>query len=186
MLARVLTLAALLATTAAAANVARADDVYWTSKTLLADFFKTSDHVSYVKIETPEQRAELRALLGYEPAKKSYPVFVAKTGDHLDGYAVIDEELGQHMPITFGVKISPNGTVERVEVMVYREAYGSEVKEARFRAQYTGKSAADAARFREDVVAISGATISSKAMSAGIARALALVSIVKTRALAAL
>lgn len=162
---------------------ARAEDTYFTPKTLLADFFKSSERVTFVKLDTAAAKAELSALLGYVPPKASYAVFVARTGDKIDGYAVIDEELGQHLPITFGVKISPAGTLERMEVLVYREAYGAEIREARFRDQLTGKTIEDKLRLGDDVVAISGATISSKSMTLGVRRALALVSIVKARAL---
>lgn len=165
------------------ATSARADDVYWSTKSLLSDFFKSSERVTFVRLDASAASDELRALLGYAPAKKSYPVFIARTGEHIDGYAVIDEEMGQHQPITFGVKILPSGEVERMEVMVYREGYGDEIKEARFKKQFTGKNANDGLALGDDVVAISGATISSKAMTVGVRRALALVSLIKARAL---
>ncbi|MCK6549109.1 FMN-binding protein [Myxococcota bacterium] len=162
---------------------AAAEDVYFTTPALLTEFFKTSERVSYVKVEGDAGRDALTKLLGYAPAKRSYVVFVARTGAKVDGYAVIDDELGQHQPITFGVKLSPDGAVERAEIMVYREGYGAEVREARFRRQFTGKTAADRLRLGDDVVAISGATLSSKAMATGIRRAAALVSVVKAQAL---
>jgi electron transport complex protein RnfG len=160
--------------TSAAATDARADDVYWTTKALLKDFFKTSDKVSYVKVEGAAL-ARVEAKLGYHLSKPSYAVFVARSGDRVDGYAVMDEQMGQHQPITFGVKLDADGQVERMEVMVYREGYGDEIREGRFRHQFEGKGANDHLRFGEDVVAISGATISSKAMAIGVRRAVALV-----------
>lgn len=168
MVARGLQLASFLAPLLLAAP-ASAEEVYWTPKALLASFFPASERVTYVRVDA--RRAELAARLGYTPTKASYVVFVAKTGAHVDGFAVIDEELGQHEPITFGVKLSPSAAVERVEVLVYREAYGSEVREARFRRQFEGKVAGDSLRLGEDVVAISGATISAKALAAGVRRA---------------
>ncbi len=161
----------------AAPSVARADDVYWSTKDLLKDFFKTSEKVTYVRVEGAPKHAELAKLLGYAPKKESYVVFVAKTGDRIDGYAVVDEEMGQHLPITFGVKISPAGNVERLEVMVYREGYGDEIREKRFRTQFEGKTKHDSIAFGGDIVAISGATISSKAMAIGVRRAVALVAL---------
>jgi hypothetical protein len=162
---------------------ANAEDVYWSTKSLLSDFFKSSERVTYVKLETAAAKAELSAMLGYVPSKPSYAVFIARTGERIDGYAVIDEELGQHLPITFGVKMLPTGEVDRLEVMIYREGYGDEIRESRFRRQFVGKRSGDALRFGEDVVAISGATISSKAMATGVRRAVALVNVVKTHAL---
>ena len=46
------------------------------------------------------------------------------------------------------------------------------MRDARFRAQFVGKTARDPLRTGDDVVAVSGATISSRAMSLGVKRAL--------------
>jgi electron transport complex protein RnfG len=46
---------------------------------------------------------------------------------------VIDDELGLHQPITFATRLSSHGKVERVEIVVYREPRGAEVRDARFR-----------------------------------------------------
>jgi hypothetical protein len=132
-LAPALTIALLALTLSGAPSIAHADDVYWTTKDLLKDFFKSSERVTYVKVEGVQRKRELMSLLGYTPQKDSYVVFVAKTGEMVDGYAVIDEEMGQHLPITFGVKIGKDGQVERLEVMIYREGYGDEIREKRFR-----------------------------------------------------
>jgi hypothetical protein len=158
-------------------RAAYADQIFWTKETLLKDFFKHSERVSYVRVEGESAKRELVAQLGYAPEKSSYVVFVARTGANIDGYAVIDEQQGEHLPITFGVRISPARTVERFEVLVYREAYGSEVKEPRFSRQFVGKNERDPLRVGDDISAVSGATISSRAMAVGIKRALVLVSL---------
>lgn len=176
-------LALTLAAAAALPGRAEAEDVYFTTPALLTEFFKTSERVSYVKVEGAAGRRALEQVLGYAPAKASYVVFVARSGAKVDGYAVIDDELGQHQPITFGVKLTPDGAVERAEVMVYREGYGAEVREARFRRQFSGKTVRDPLKLGDDVVAISGATLSAKAMAAGVRRAAALVAVVKAQAL---
>ncbi|MCC7381164.1 MAG: FMN-binding protein [Deltaproteobacteria bacterium] len=169
--------AAAVSVAAGSTSDARADEVYWTPKALLKDFFPRSEKVTYLSLEIAGHRGLIEKQLGYTPPKPKYVIFVAKTGEHIDGYAVIDEELGQHEPITFGVKLSATGTVERTEVMAYRERYGSEIREARFRQQFTGKSSTDAIRAGDDVVVISGATISSKSITIGVRRAVALVSV---------
>jgi Na+-translocating ferredoxin:NAD+ oxidoreductase RnfG subunit len=163
-------------------RLAQADDVYFTTKSLLKTFFADSEKVTYVKLDTPTHEKELRRALGYLPKKKTYAVFVARTGDRVDGYAFIDDEMGQHEPITFGVRLTPDGVVDAMEVMVYREGYGDEVRERRFKRQFTGKTARDPIALGNDVIAISGATISSKSMTVGVRRAVALVAIAKREA----
>jgi hypothetical protein len=170
--------AAIVLVTAVPAS-ARADQVLWSTRDLLKDFFNRSQRVNYIEVQGAAAADELKRQLGYLPPKASYTIFQAWTGDHLDGYAVIDEEPGQHLPITFGVKVSPEGKLERLEVMVYREAYGSEIRDERFRQQFVGHDDTSSLRAGGDIVAISGATLSSRAMASGAKRALALVSIAR-------
>ena len=155
---------------------AQAQSTYFTPRAVLAEFFPSSQVVTYQRFElTAEQRERLTQRLGYAPRKASYTIYIAKTNDQVDGYAVIDEEQGQHLPITFAVKLSKTGAVMRQEIMVYRERYGDEVRDPRFRAQFQGKTANDPLRHGEEVIAVSGATISSRAMALGVRRVLVLV-----------
>ena len=154
------------------ARSARADQVYFTARDLLADFFKSSQNVTYKKVQLDgSETQKLAQRLGYTPSKSSYTFYVATSGARVDGYAFIDEEKGEHLPITFAVKLSPTGKVMRQEIVVYRESRGDEVRDERFRAQFVGKSASDAIDTDQDIQAVSGATISSRAMAVGVKRA---------------
>ena len=159
----------------ALAAPAHAQSVYFSTRDLLADFFKKSQNVTYqtINIDAAE-RDKLTRLLGYAPQKSHYTFFVATTGAKVDGYALIDEQKGEHLPITFAVKLSPDGVVQRQEIVAYREPRGDEVRDARFRKQFVGKSARDAIVAGQDIVAVSGATISSRAMAVGVKRAVVL------------
>lgn len=153
----------------------QAQATFYTPRTLLAEFFPRSQLVTYKKFElSAEQRRSLEAKLGYSLTKSSYTFYVAKSGETVDGYAILDEEMGQHLPISYGIKFSPRGAIERQEVLVYRERYGDEIRDQRFRQQFIGKTAADPLRPGEEVVAVSGATISSRAMALGVRRCLLL------------
>ncbi|HEY0839947.1 MAG TPA: FMN-binding protein [Vulgatibacter sp.] len=167
-----------LALAVVAPAAAQASATYFTTPQVLREFFPRSERVTYrkVAIGASHERA-LSERLGYRPARKEYVIFVAYTGDHVDGYAIVDDERGQHEPITFGVKLSPEGVVERQEVMVYREKYGEEIVDPRFRAQFVGKRASDPIRAGQDVDVITGATISSRSMAVGVRRAVALVDV---------
>jgi electron transport complex protein RnfG len=162
-------------TLCAAAGSAHADQVYFTPHDLLADFFRTSKDVTYKKVELgAAEKQRLQRRLGYTPAKGSYIFYVATSGGHVDGYAFLDEEKGEHLPISFAVKLSPEGKVLRQEIVVYREARGDEVRDEHFRAQFVGKSARDAIDTDQDIQAVSGATISSRAIAVGVKRAVVL------------
>lgn len=101
----------------------------------------------------------------------SYRVFDA---DHaLFGYAMVVEERGKYRPITFMVGVAPDFSVRGVEVMVYREDRGDEVRYRRFLRQYEGKTGRDPIRTHRDIVNITGATISVNSLNRGVRRAIA-------------
>jgi hypothetical protein len=174
---RLLALLAAMATFASAP--ARAEGVYFSTADLLRDFFRDSKAVTYKKVEiAAKDRDRLVRRLGYTPARQTYTFYVATSGakpnEKIDGYALIDEEPGEHLPITFAVKLSPEGVVLRQEIVCYREARGDEVRAVQFRQQFVGKSSHDPVMTNQDIVAVSGATISSRAMAVGVKRALVL------------
>jgi uncharacterized protein with FMN-binding domain len=95
-------------------------------------------------------------------------VFKASTG----GFLVIDQVLGKHEMITYAVGINANGTVRQIEILKYNESYGSEVRNASWRAQFAGKSATAPLQLNGDIRNISGATLSSKHVTDGVKRVL--------------
>jgi hypothetical protein len=92
-------------------------------------------------------------------------IFRAEHGGTLLGHAVVVEEIGKHRPITFVVGLRPDGRVADVAVMAYREAYGGEIRSARFLSQYHDKGPADAVRPYRDIRNVAGATLSVEAAS---------------------
>ena len=167
-------LAGLLA--GAAPRSARAETTYFSTRSLLAEFFPKSERVTFrTYVLDPSLKARLRQRLGYLPPKDRYTIFVATTQGRIDGYALVDDEKGLHQPITFATRLSPRGTVERLEIVAYREPRGDEVRDPRFRKQFEGKTAQDPFRMGHDVDAVSGATVSSASLTAGVRRAAILV-----------
>jgi hypothetical protein len=160
----------------ARAEAPRAEASYYTTRGVLAEFFPRSERVSYrsFTLDAPA-RARLAQRLGYAPSRDRYTIFVATTQGKVDGYAIVDDEQGLHQPITFATRLSPRGAVERVEIMVYREPRGDEVRDPRFRKQFEGKTAQDSLRLGRDIDAVSGATVSSASLATGVRRAAVLV-----------
>jgi Na+-translocating ferredoxin:NAD+ oxidoreductase RnfG subunit len=86
------------------------------------------------------------------------------------GYAILDAEIGLHEPIDFGVRFDDKGSVERLEIMAFREPYGDGVRAERFRAQFVGKTARDPITAGQDIDIVSGATLSSRSVALGVKR----------------
>lgn len=175
LLAAVLAATLALAAVTAAPQPAAAAQTFFTRAALLKSFFSKSKRVTYKRFDLPAPtRKALAKRLGYAPPASVTLYYGLSADGKVTGYAFIDEEMGQHEPITFAVLIAPDGRMRRLEIMVYREPHGHEVREPRFRRQFDGKTAADPVQHGRDIVAVSGATISSKAMAKGARRALIL------------
>ena len=93
-------------------------------------------------------------------------VFRASNG----GYLIIDRVIGKHEAIRFAVGINANGTIKQIEILEYSESYGYEVREASWRKQFIGKSAASPLQLNVDITNISGATLSSRHLTEGVRR----------------
>jgi len=89
------------------------------------------------------------------------------------GWFIADEVVGKHEFIPFAVAIGADGAVRSVEILEYREAYGGEVMNPRWLAQFAGKKNGDALADGGSIRNISGATLSSKHITDGVRRLLA-------------
>lgn len=100
------------------------------------------------------------------------PVLRLQRHDSLLGYATVRDARGKDQPITFLVAVGPNGQVVDVDILVYRESYGGEVAYESWRRQFRGRDASDSVRIGRPIRNISGATISSHAVTQGVRTAL--------------
>lgn len=89
------------------------------------------------------------------------------------GYFYLDRVIGKHEFITYALALDPEGAVTGLEILDYRESYGSEVRNPKWRAQFLGKQAGAALQLDVDVVNLSGATLSCRALTNGVRRLLA-------------
>ncbi len=89
------------------------------------------------------------------------------------GWMFVDQVVGKHEFITYALALEADGTVRQVEIMEYRESYGGEVRNGRWRSQFAGKKSGDAVAIDEDIRNISGATLSCTHLTDGVRRLLA-------------
>ena len=151
-------------------------DVYLTEAEALKILFPKAQKIQAEELRlTPDQKIRIQDRIGWKFPEESFRAFKAETDGKVDGYAVIQETIGKHRPITYIVGVTPQGKVFDVEIMVYRESKGSEVRRKRFNAQYEGKTAQDPISINKDIINITGATMSVRSVSAGVKRALVLV-----------
>lgn len=126
---------------------------------------------------TAEQKKRVETLLNKKLRKKTYPFWVGEKSGRPVGYAVQLNVIGKERPITFMVAISPEGKVQGVEILVYRESQGMEIRSKRFRGQFTGKTLEVPLKLGRDIDSISGASLSSRSTVYAVKKALALVEV---------
>ncbi len=90
-----------------------------------------------------------------------------------DGWFIVDEVVGKHEYITYAVGLNAGGAVLGIEIMDYRETYGGEVRNPKWRAQFVGKTKNAPLQLDKDIKNISGATLSSRHITEGVRRLLA-------------
>ncbi len=129
------------------------------------------------KALTPELKKRLEDLLGRRMEEEKYIFIIGMKEGKASAYSVILNLIGKERPITFMIVINPDGRVRAVEVLVYRESQGSEIRDPRFMRQFEGKTIMSELRAGRDIDAITGATLSSRSATYAVKKALALVDV---------
>ncbi|MDM3870487.1 FMN-binding protein [Porticoccus sp. W117] len=95
------------------------------------------------------------------------------------GWFILDQVIGKHENIDLAVGLNADGSVRGIEVLTYRETYGHEVRNPKWRAQFTNwkpgaktpqGTSPDYLKLRRDIQNISGATLSCRHLTDGINR----------------
>ena len=123
---------------------------------------------------TPEQLRAIDAGAHATSQARQFLIFRAEADQRLLGRIYVDEVIGKSELITYAVAVAPDGAVRQVEILAYRESHGYEVRDPRWRAQFIGKRASSRVMAGDDIANISGATLSSRHVTDGVRRILAL------------
>ena len=151
-------------------------EIYFTEEEAAQVMFPDSENIRRETLTiTDDQKAFVEQVIGWEFPEYTFDVFIGETRGNIDGYAMIQNTIGKHRPITYMVGVTPTGECMNFEVLVYREARGNEIATKRFNYQYQGKTIGDPIRINRDIINITGATMSVRSASAGVKRVLVLV-----------
>ena len=77
----------------------------------------------------PEKKSLIEERIGWKFPEESFEVYIGESGTQTDGYAVVQNTIGKHKPMTYMVGVDNEGSVSNVELLVFRESRGSEVQE---------------------------------------------------------
>ncbi|MCB1210126.1 MAG: FMN-binding protein [Verrucomicrobiales bacterium] len=122
---------------------------------------------AHITLTSAQQKAISKAS-GVRVRSDSVQVWRSSGG----GWLITDNVIGKHEFIDFALALKADGSVKGVEIMTYRETYGGEVKNPKWRAQFTGKTSHEPVQIDKDIKNISGATLSSVHITDGVRRLL--------------
>jgi hypothetical protein len=83
---------------------------------------------------------------------------------------IVDQVIGKHEFIDIAVGLDGKGAVVGIEILTYRESYGEQVRNPRWRAQFHGKHHPEHLELDRQIKNISGATLSCQHITQGINR----------------
>jgi hypothetical protein len=151
-------------------------EVFLSEEEAVKLMFPKSEHIKKDLLRVPaDRKLAIEERIGWKFPEDSFEVYIGETGMQVDGYALVQNTIGKHKPMTYMVGVDNRGHISNIELLIFREARGSEVRQKRFNSQYEGKTVLDPVRLNKDIINISGATMSVRSMTAGIKRVLVLV-----------
>src|SRR3954470_17192336 len=104
---------------------------------------------------TPEEVKALERETKQKFKKDQLKIWVSKPF----GVLMVDQVIGKHEFIDYAVAISTNGRVLQVQILEYREHYGGQVAQAKWREQFKGKTPNDPLKLGGDIYNVTGATL---------------------------
>jgi len=148
-------------------------------KTALAGAFPPPLSVEKIwKVATSNQLDRVEKATGLKQKSSLFAYYEATRDGKVEARALISSSQGKHGLIRFMVVLEPDHTVRNVRVLAHREQWGEGIVKKKFLAQYIGKGSQDKIRLNADIQGITGATISSRAMSTGVRNAVRKISII--------
>ena len=155
------------------------ETIYYSKKEAIDALFPSASTIDtqLIRLSTANHQLAERKL-GIRFQQDMVDISFAYHEQELLGYALVLDELGKHYPITFMVGLTPELTVHEIVVMIYREPWGDKVRKKRFLRQFKDKTIAEPFIVDQDVDGLTGATLSSWAISLGVKKALILATLI--------
>lgn len=155
--------------------------VYMTDKEALHQILPEAlEFVKETITLTAEQKEEVGEFLGKQAKEETYTFYRAIGPDPTVtiGYAVVLDVVGRERPITFLIGVNPQVRIIGLEVLIYRESQGSEIRSKRFMRQFIGKTVQAPLKLGRDIDGISGATLSCRSTAYAVKKALTLTQVI--------
>lgn len=121
------------------------------------------------KVDVVLTRAQMKAIQkasGERVRHAKINAYVTKQGDWL----IFDQVIGKHENIDMAFGLTRDGKIKGIEVLVYRETYGSEIREMSWKKQFYGRGPGERLKLDKQIRNISGATLSCSHVTGAVNR----------------
>lgn len=151
-----------------------AGEVFLSQREALALAFPGADRIERRSVVLDDAQAKVvEKLSGAELESRIVTLHAGFRGDERLGYALIDVHTVRTLPEAFMVVLSPDGAVTSLRMLAFYEP--SEYKPTeRFLAQFDARTLEPDLRLGGAIHGIAGSSLSSRAVTAGVRRSLAL------------
>jgi Na+-translocating ferredoxin:NAD+ oxidoreductase RnfG subunit len=149
-------------------------EVFLTIEQAQASLFPGATFAADLRTLTADQASAIEKDSGVDVRSRDIKAWRASTG----GWFIVDEAVGKHDFIPFALALDKDGTVQGLEILEYREAFGNQVRNQGWRNQFKGKRHGASLTLTKDIQNISGATLSCRHLTDGVKRLLATYAIV--------
>lgn len=153
----------------------RADaKAFYSKQEALALAFPQADRIEdHTLLLTDAQVKQVEALAQTPVDSKSATFYIGHKGEDILGYAWIDTRIVRTLPETFLIVLTPTGSIQKLLVLAFYEPQ-EYLPSDRWLRQFDQKSLDANLRLQGDIHGIAGATLSARAVTSGVRKALAL------------
>ena len=138
------------------------------------DFYPQKQAIKMVQIALKEADVEFVQNI---PANNSQDrpepmkIYKLRKNDGVEFYAVFTQAIGRYDYFDYLLAVSLDFKVEKIRILKYRSERGGEIKSKKWLEQFVNYSSGEL-RYKKEISALSGATISAKSLTADVPRVL--------------
>ncbi len=149
-------------------------DVYMSKKEGLASAFPDADGIERdTFLLTDAQVTTVEKLAGSAPSSRIVTFHRGMRGGEVQGFAFVDIHEVRTLPEALMVVLTPTGEIRMVRLLAFHEPEEYKAPD-RWLEQFEGKSLSPGLRLKREIHGITGATLTSVAVTRSVRRALAL------------
>ena len=147
---------------------------FYSKQEALAVAFPDAEHIETKTVFLTDDQAQHVSTLAVAPVEsKLATIYVGQKAGQVLGYAFIETNVVRTLPETFLIVVSPTGVVQKLFVLAFYEPE-EYMPSTRWLQQFDQKALTPSLQVRHDIHGIAGATLSARAITNGVRKALSL------------